>query len=288
MIRALIFLALWAALPPPDEVGSTALYTEFQHEASPAIVRAMRQEVDSLMAPDGLHFEWRSLPVTDNHVWTELAVVRFKGRCEVLPFATNSNSDGRLGWTHISDGVVLPFADVDCDAIRAYIQDHLFLLPPESRETLYGRAIGRVLAHELLHVFAKTAHHSSEGVDRPSLSREELLADHPEFADRENGLHILRMSRIPVKQPALGSPQAGRASYFRDGCSSCHGAQAEGTRHGPVLRIAGRILSSVILAAKLTKSQKKMAQRARSLKVAAPSLAEEELGDLASFLNDIH
>jgi hypothetical protein len=42
------------------------------------------------MAQSGLHFEWRSLPENDFSSGTELAVVTFSGRCEVIPFAINS------------------------------------------------------------------------------------------------------------------------------------------------------------------------------------------------------
>ena len=288
MTRAWIPLALLAALPASGQVGFTALYTEFQHRPAPAVVEALQAEVESLLAPDGLRFEWRSLPMTDNQVWMELAVVSFKGRCDVPPLPHNSSFEPRLGWTHITDGVVLPFSDVDCDAVRAYVQKALFALPAQSRETVFGRAIGRVMAHELLHVFARTKSHSSQGVDRPSLTVSELTTDHLTLADREPQFRILRPASLRASNTGEGSPRAGQVNWAHEGCASCHGANGEGTRRGPILRITGHILSSVVLAAKLTKSQKKMLQEARSLKVAKPSISEEELSDLASFLNGVN
>jgi hypothetical protein len=41
----------------------------------------------------------------------------------------------------------------------------------------------------------------------------------------------------------------------------------------------------VILAAEIVKAERKMLQRARNVKVATPSLAEEDLSNVASFLN---
>jgi cytochrome c553 len=286
MIRALIFLALWAALPTPGQVGSVALYTQYQNTPSVAVARAMQEEVGTLLTPGGFRFEWRSLPVQKNEVWTELAVLTFTGQCKVLPAAYNSQPDNRLGWTHISDGAVLPFAEVDCDAIRALILKNLLELPPESREAVFGRAAGRVVAHELLHVFAKTTHHGSHGVDQPAFSVPELLADRLVFDSRGQDFHILRAGRAPQSKAVAASPQAGRASYVRNGCANCHGGTGQGTKLGPVLRVAGRTLSAAMLAAKLTKSERKMCQRAQSLKVAAPSLAEEDLSDVLSFLNE--
>jgi cytochrome c553 len=288
MIRALIFLALWAALPSPGQVVSVALYTSFQHQPSPAVVQALHEEVDFLLAPSGFRFEWRSLPANEQKSANDLAVITFTGRCEVLPMASNSHLDNRLAWTYISDGIVLPFADVDCDAVRAYLLKNLFVLPSEDRAKVYGRATGRVMAHELLHIFAKTAHHSAHGVDQPAFSVAELLADRLVFDDREPNIPVLLVSRTAASRAVAGSPQNGRDLYIRNGCSSCHGAEGEGTRRGPRLREYGRVSTAVILAAKLAKSGTKMCRRARDLKVAAPSVAEEDLPDLVSFFNDVH
>jgi hypothetical protein len=286
MIRALVLLALWAVLPAPGQVGSVALYTEYQRQPSPVVVQALEEEVDSLMAPEGLRFDWRSLPADGRQASTELAVVTFKGRCEVQRSVIIAPLDHRLGWSYISDGEVLPFADVDCEAVGSYVLKELLYLPAESREKVFGRAVGRVLAHELYHVFARTVHHSAHGVDQPAFSVAELLSDRLVFDDHEPDLHILRLNPATAPKRDTGSPQAGKTDYVRDGCTTCHGSEGQGTRHGPVLRIAGGFFNSVTLAAKLGKSEHKMYQRARSLKVSRPSLAEGELNDLVSFLNN--
>jgi len=270
----------------PGQVGSTALYTEFENRPAPAVAQAIHDEVESLMTPNGLRFEWESLPANDQRVWMELAVVKFSGRCEVLPFAAVSHADRRLGWTHMEGGEVLPFAEVDCEAIRAYIMKDLLRESPPSREKFFGRAIGRVAAHELLHIFARTAEHTSHGVGQPTLSVADLMADRLVFDELDPDIHIVRTNAAAVSRKGLGSPQTGRLSYVRNGCGGCHGARGEGTHYGPVLRVAGRLLNSVILAARLTKSQSKMCQRARELKVAAPSVSEDEIPDLASFFNE--
>jgi hypothetical protein len=287
MIRGFVTLALAAGFPALGQVGSVALYIGYQHQPSPVVVTALQEEVDSLLAPEGLRFEWRSLPADGRQASTELAVVTFKGRCEVLRPALSFVSDQRLGWSYISDGEVLPFADVDCEAVSNYVLRSLLGLPAESRERVFGRAIGRVLAHEFLHIFARTAHHSAHGVDQPAFTVNELLTDRLVFDDREPGVHILHLSPAAAPEKAGGSPQEGRTIYVRNGCTNCHGTEGEGTKHAPVLRVAGRLLNSVTLAAKLAKSEQKMYQRARSLKLMTPSLAEAELTDLVSYLNNI-
>src|SRR5690349_20341458 len=103
-----VLLALAAApggtLPQarPTEIAPIALYTQFQQEPPQAVTEALRDELESIMAPMGFHFEWRSLSnVQGNEIAVELAVLTFKGRCEasgLLPRATNP---GALGWTHV-------------------------------------------------------------------------------------------------------------------------------------------------------------------------------------------
>ncbi|MEI9971510.1 MAG: hypothetical protein WDO73_05285 [Ignavibacteriota bacterium] len=93
------------------------------------------------MAPNSLHFVWRMLPESSNAAWTELAVLKFSGRCEILPL-TNSRPVQRLGWTHMSDRVILPFAEIDCDAIRTFVFRELSTLAPSTREAALGRAVG--------------------------------------------------------------------------------------------------------------------------------------------------
>jgi cytochrome c553 len=284
MIRTLIFLGLWAALPTPGQVGSAALYTEFENNPAPAVLQALQEEVDFLTAPNALHFEWRSLHENDRSTWPELAVVKFSGRCEILPSATPFQPGQRLGWTHISDGVILPFAEIDCDAIFAYLLQGLRLKPPQTRERILGRALARVTVHELLHILAGTIAHSDHGVDHPTLAASQLLAGRMDFPG-EPTAHIVHAGSTPIHRSANRSEPGGEASYLHAGCANCHGAHGEGTTSGPRLRGAVGILNSVTLAAKLAKNQETMCQRARCKKLPQPLLEETEISGLVRFLN---
>jgi hypothetical protein len=177
-----------AALPAFGEHEETslapiALYTRFQQEPPPAVADALHDEVNSIMAPTGLRFTWRSLSAAyGGVVWVELAVITFKGRCDAAGLTRHSSSRGPLGWTHITDGVILPFAEVDCQGIRGFIQKQLLTMPAEDREEAYGR----VLAHELYHIFANTAAHSSCGVGKSKYTVRELLSPEFRFEARES------------------------------------------------------------------------------------------------------
>jgi hypothetical protein len=157
-------------------VAPIALYTQFQEEPSAAVREALESELDAIMEPAGLRFEWRSLASPDRVAAPELVVVTFQGRCDVDRLQPVNVLPGALGWTHMTDGVVLPFSDIDCSAVRGFLQKELLNRPPSLREEIYGRALGRVLAHELYHVLAGTSNHGADGVAKPGYTVGDLMA----------------------------------------------------------------------------------------------------------------
>ena len=164
-----------------------SLYTQFQQEPPQAVADALHDELESIMGPIGIRFEWRALtPGRANEVSVELAVVTFKGRCDAANLLPNRTSPGALGWTHVSDGIILPFSDVDCDRIRIFVQRELLSVAPEDREDAFGRAVARVLAHELYHIFANTSKHGSCGVGKAAYTVQELLSDEFQFEAKES------------------------------------------------------------------------------------------------------
>jgi len=196
-VKSLFLLCLMlGALPgfgenrqtPLAPVAPIALYTHFDQEPPQGVVEALHDELDSIMTPLGMEFEWRSLNnVKGNELSVELAVLTFKGRCDVAGLSPHAASNpGALGWTHVSDGAILPFSDVDCDRIRSFIQKDLLMVRTPDREEALGRAIGRVVAHELYHIFANTVHHGACGVAKAAYSVQELLSDEFHFEERES------------------------------------------------------------------------------------------------------
>ncbi|MDR3704220.1 MAG: hypothetical protein P4L56_31520 [Candidatus Sulfopaludibacter sp.] len=163
-----------------------ALYSQFQQEPPAGVLQAVREELSSIMAPMGLRFEWHALnAVRGQEVAVELAVITFKGRCDLNHLALHGTHSGPLGWTHISEGAILPFADIDCDGIRSFVQGGLLGVRAELREAMFGRALGRVLAHELYHIFANTQHHGS-GVGKAAYTVANLLDENFQFDEKES------------------------------------------------------------------------------------------------------
>jgi hypothetical protein len=210
VIRFIWIGLLSAALPAISAerlVMPVALYTSFPQSPSQMVVQTLQDEVETIMGPLGMRFAWRSLSsARGTEVATELAVITFKGRCDIAGLMPHAENPGALGWTHVSDGVILPFSDIDCDRIRVFLQRDLLLLKADEREGAYGRALGRVLAHELYHIFARTGHHGAEGVAKSAYTAQELLCD--EFQFDEHEAFVLRATRASGADKAPGTDKA--------------------------------------------------------------------------------
>ena len=181
------------------------LYTQFQHQPPDAVLEAIQEELENIMMPAGINFEWRSLAGTmGNEVSVELAVIHFKGTCAPIDLSPTEFYPGPLGWTHMSDGEILPFSDINCDGIRVFTQRGLLQLPEAAREMAYGRAIARVLAHELYHVFAKTTRHAAWGIGKPAYTVQELLSTRFQFEKRECDLLKAHQSRLALIHDEAG------------------------------------------------------------------------------------
>jgi len=285
MNRAFCCLLL-AALPGSSQVGSIAIYTQFQHEPSKAVLSAIQVEASALMAPAGLRLQWKTLPSTGQDVSSAVAVVTFQGRCTAADLPAQPEWGKRLGWSHVSDGEVLPFAGIDCDSILGFIDQRLIAVSPRERDQMLGRAIGRVLAHEFDHIFAETRDHKDRDMDQPEYSVQELTA--PSLGSSAAKRHILRLAAAGPARARPGSARAGASAFAGSGCSGCHGAHGEGSQRGPVLHAAGRLLNTVMLATRLARAEQKMCRRAAALKLPAPSLEETEIQDVVSFLNQMN
>ena len=169
-----------------SRVAPIRLYIHFQQDPPDAVLEFMQEELSNIMMPIGMDFEWRSLnATTGSEVSAELAVIHFKGACNTEDLSPTDAYPGPLGWTHISDGAILPFSDINCDGLRLFLQRELLRYPESNRAPAFGRAIGRVLAHELYHIFAKTTRHAAWGVGKPAYTVQELLSNKFQFEKKE-------------------------------------------------------------------------------------------------------
>lgn len=189
-MKRLIIGGVLSALPlfaggRPAISSQVTLYIAFQQAPPDAVVEAIQSELDDIMLPAGLHFDWLPLTEAGGRVSSQLAVIHFKGQCDTENLRPEWGYPGPLGWTHISDGEILPFIDVNCEGVRLFVQRNLIGLPVPSRELVYGRAIARVLAHKLYHFLANTKGHAGGGLAKAAYSAEELMSQTFRFGRKE-------------------------------------------------------------------------------------------------------
>jgi mono/diheme cytochrome c family protein len=282
-------LAVLPAAGEPAGVTPITIYTQFQNPAPEPVIFAIQQEVATIMAPLGLPLLWKPLAsATGREVAAELAVVTFRGSCDSQDLMSPAASITPLGFTHVSDGVVLPFTEVDCDRVRYFLRKELVRIEVNDRQAVFGRAAARVLSHELFHIFVGTTHHASNGVAKPDFTERELLAQHFRFEASE--FRILRASLRSARQQnsrtrSAASPLAGQGIFEESGCVTCHGPSGEGTRFGPGLRAVFRRADAKAFASKFAREVAGMYSRMKSHRLPPPALDDDEIADVMSFLS---
>jgi len=208
VLLTLSALALHSQVDEP--AAALTIYTRFAHPPSALSIGYMETELDAIMLPFHLRFDWRSLEQASGHeVVAEVVVVGFQGACRVDTLPPWGSPAGTLGLTHMTDGEILPFADVDCDRIREVMTSALAISPPVERERLLGRAMARVLAHELYHFLVHTTKHASTGIAKASYTAAELASNCLRFDEAQ--LRIARASsphRSAGEIPGAAEPAA--------------------------------------------------------------------------------
>ena len=175
-----------AQAAPQNLGGPLTIVLRSDLACSVEVVNAMERETESLVAPSSIRLTWTTA-TRRGEVYQRVAVVRLRGPCQVdglaaKPFRAESSGPVPLAQTQVVDGKVLPFADVRCDAVGQFIGRDLSLQPSYQRDDLFGRALGRVLAHELFHILLRTTAHGTQGLARPVQTSGDLLADRDSFA----------------------------------------------------------------------------------------------------------
>jgi hypothetical protein len=185
-VRCALFLMFCAAIlraasvpagQPPNQQVTAEVLPDARY--SRVAIREMGREAAHILKKSGVSLHWR-LGEAGQSVNGLLVVVKLVGRCDMDGPAAFLVA-GPLGWSHEADGVVLPFSDLACDNIRGEVQTTLLAGNATQGNYLLGRAMGRVLAHELYHVIADTAVHGENSVAQAALSARELTSGELEF-----------------------------------------------------------------------------------------------------------
>src|SRR5579872_2157462 len=171
LVTACAFVAA-AGTRPSSKV---TVILDFQGTHSNQSVTAMEREAEGILKSSGLRLDWRLAAEAAHESFDDLVVFQFKGACKVEPIPYVYDELGPLAFTYSADGAVQPFGQVSCDKVAAAVRSAMWGKDFQSADLLFGRALGRVLAHELVHVLTASGRHGREGVARPALSGKDLI-----------------------------------------------------------------------------------------------------------------
>jgi hypothetical protein len=149
---------------------------DFQGARSDLTIAAMERETEGIFKTSGVNLDWRLAADASAESFDDLVVVQFKGACKVEAVPYVYDELGPMAFTYSHDGDVQPFTQVSCEKVAASVRSAMWGGDFQKADFLFGRALGRVLAHELVHMLTRSGLHASEGVQRPALSGRELIS----------------------------------------------------------------------------------------------------------------
>jgi len=183
-VRICLLVCLFGSLLPPvfatDRIPSepdVTIVLDFKGAWSPVAIQAMEREASQIIGVSGIRLGWTNPADAVHSTFANLVVMRFRGSCNYAPNAGAHETDqpGAYASTRTTNGEVQPFGDVDCDRVSSSVHAAMFGGDYANPAMLVGRALGRVVAHELVHMLTKSNRHSAEGVQKAALSGQELI-----------------------------------------------------------------------------------------------------------------
>jgi hypothetical protein len=190
-------LVLCLSVCAKAQTRTLALYLGPANGLDPATALFMRSEVQLLLSPAGINISWKTLEDRKSGENFDLvAVATFEGACTIgdappIPASTS------LADTSIADGRVLPFFRIDCARLAGMLGSRI-------EPAVFGRALGRLAAHELYHIIAQKTEHQESGVAKASFSVRDLTA-----ARFELDAGSIAVMRPPSSLPVFESTASG-------------------------------------------------------------------------------
>jgi hypothetical protein len=176
-MRLALFCAVYVATIPVLVAGEAlTVVLDFRGTHSGRSIEIMKSEVETVMKGAGLSFDWRSRSDAVRESFDHLVVVRFNGKCILEPVGYLYDERGPLAFTYSTGGAMQPFSEVSCDQVTASVRSAMFAGDFNRADQLLGRALGRVVAHELVHMLSEDRAHGKNGVAQKSFTGAQLIA----------------------------------------------------------------------------------------------------------------
>ncbi|MEJ7604783.1 MAG: hypothetical protein WKF37_00570 [Bryobacteraceae bacterium] len=199
MLRSFVLAALATSLSaaPPRAV---TVFVDSALPHSQTISETMQAELGRVVAPLAVQLSWKKLSERSvGEDFEQIVVVRLEGSCSVgaSPAEPVQARQRRLASAAVSGVSVLPFASIECNNLKRTIASGLSGQKSQVQEQRLGKAMARVLAHELYHILGATRHHHATGVSKACFGSNELLAE--DFS--LDNLTLAQMRLAPVEEP---------------------------------------------------------------------------------------
>ncbi len=174
-----------AGNPPSGELTrpAVAVFMDFDSKPGDNSVAVMKREAEDLLKASGIALDWKMVTGNQGKESSRgLVVVKFRGRCRVEGWPQPGEDEPpertqTLGFTRVLDGHVMPFSEIECDQIRKSLSYLASDSTPMERQRAFGLAMGRVVAHELYHMLARTTSHAEEGLAKATQSLRDLAGN---------------------------------------------------------------------------------------------------------------
>jgi hypothetical protein len=168
-------LSTLPALAAGVNASGVTVVLDFEVKNSSRALQIMEREAESVLKDSRLRFDWIMRDEAVGKTFPNLVIVRFKGDCSLQAAKPVQGELGTLAFTYISDGVVQPFSDVACDKVGAFVLSSPKTGANKDPDQMMGVALGRVVAHELVHMVLGSDSHAKGGVFKPGLTVQQLV-----------------------------------------------------------------------------------------------------------------
>lgn len=176
IIASLGLSARAAEIAPSSSQPDVTVILDFKGSWTPQTLKEMQWEASRIIGASGLRLGWSRRGDAIHSTFNDLVVMTFKGSCNYVPAPPTYDELGPYASTRTANGEIQPFGDVDCDRVVNSVRTAMFGGDFGKADILVGRALGRVVAHELVHMLTKSDQHAHEGVQKAALSGKQLIA----------------------------------------------------------------------------------------------------------------
>lgn len=168
MAKLMLAVAILALKPgSPGTIVTVPVQLSLRTEIAEIAIQHVRDEVEQIFSPVGICFDWSRVG-RDALV---RVVLEARPQNKVIAGCSRGRHDHRLAVALPAQQMLVLWTE---QAARAAAGNWDSPRPPKLPDEVLGRALGRILAHELGHVFLRHRKHRSTGLMKPSFKHRDL------------------------------------------------------------------------------------------------------------------